>query len=238
VAAASVAHHPPLRSIRHTPCAPPRANAAASAGMLTPSGPYPVGCRDFAWAAHEQGGPASFTGSNVSTVDRWCIRSAGCKKICSHSVLQEQLLDTLPASPTRFQSSQHVAGRLFYPAPPAAAESKWPAATWIKSFTYAKGYATFAFFSAKSFKWRVVKNLVQGVMWLQGESPLPLRRRLLHRHLLQQPTLHSSNQRPADQTRSRPKRSPAFPPPQARSRGCQCCTAPPCSRPPPPPPTP
>lgn len=66
----------------------------------------------------------------------------------------------------------HACGRLFYPAAPDNVKAPsggiaWPV-TWLKSMKYAEGYVTFAFFNAKSLKWRIAKKLMQGVVWASG----------------------------------------------------------------------
>ncbi|GBF87426.1 hypothetical protein Rsub_00137 [Raphidocelis subcapitata] len=66
--------------------------------------------------------------------------------------------------------SNHVVGRLFYPADPQSARRRWPAAapSWIGSLGYAAGYVQFAFFSARTLKLRVIKRVLQAVIWVQG----------------------------------------------------------------------
>jgi len=111
--------------------------------MLQPGGPHVVGCRDFAWQLpdNKDGG---ITGSNVSCVGAWlAARTArrGLPRSRTATVcFGPALLWTNPLFNPLFNATlQHVVGRLFYPAPPDAAAAKWPAATWIKSLTYAKG---------------------------------------------------------------------------------------------------
>jgi hypothetical protein len=72
-----------------------------------------------------------------------------------------------PAHPPR---PQHVVGRLFYPASPQPPRRRWPAAapSWIGGLDYAKGYVAFAFFSARTLKLKIIKNVLQAVIWMQG----------------------------------------------------------------------
>ncbi|KAI8468599.1 MAG: platelet-activating factor acetylhydrolase, isoform II-domain-containing protein [Monoraphidium minutum] len=70
-------------------------------------------------------------------------------------------LGTAPADATN-----NLAGRLFYPAAPGAKGGG--RATWIKHWMYAKGYVQFAFFSARSLKWRMTKAALQATVWAAG----------------------------------------------------------------------